>query len=445
MCASFEPILRCKPSLRVIIECVYIQLVDISERLILAIGQPGPLGVIRCLILLLPLCSTVPALVLPHIVEEEDERKHGCRRLRREDCNLSRAIFRRISRLERLRADDVSDREGAGHERTGKRTLGMARAVGRRPLIQDRESGDDGIDEVNPNENTCFVVLGEEGKQTATEDAGEGGGDQPGPAMGDSADPKADEESEEDAHNARGHIEQRCVGAREAESGNQGCRVRGHHSTGDGDLRDTGVSDREIGGANRTSEHTYQHGDYRNEPQLNVAYSLPDLFYVKVTAPHPGLVDADVVQKGDLLAVGQPLCLHRRVGQEEEGQCASNGRDQPENKEHDAPALEGWILDMLEAKGDQTTQDLCHPQTDIPQRESGRRFAFGVVLTAQQHQRRTNRRLKDAEEDASDQKSGIVTGARTGRRSNPPEKDICSEPFGWRSLLQKNYWRTSRR
>jgi hypothetical protein len=42
----------------------------------------------------------------------------------------------------------------------------MARTVGSGPLVENGEGGDHGVHEVNAYEDTCFVVLGEKGKQT---------------------------------------------------------------------------------------------------------------------------------------------------------------------------------------------------------------------------------------------------------------------------------------
>lgn len=95
----------------------------------------------------------------------------------------------------------------------------MAGAVGHSPLVDDGEGGDDCVDEVDPDQDTGFVALGQEGEQGAADDAGNGAEDVPGPAVGGFADAEANEEGEEDANDAPWGVEEGGDGACEAEAG----------------------------------------------------------------------------------------------------------------------------------------------------------------------------------------------------------------------------------
>ena len=93
---------------------------------------------------------------------------------------------------------------------------------------------------------------------------------------------------------------------------------------------------------------------------------------------------------------------------------------------------------MLEAERDQTTQNLCDPESQVPQHEPRGLLGLGVVLAADEHQGRTDGRLEDAQEDPRHQECGVVVRAGRGSGSDAPEEDIDTEPLRGRHFLQED-------
>lgn len=94
------------------------------------------------------------------------------------------------------------------------------------------------------------------------------------------------------------------------------------------------------------------------------------------------------------------------------------------------------MVNMLEPKGYQATNDLGHSQTIIPEGEARCLLAFCIVLTADQHQRRANRGFEDTQEDTGRQEGRIVFGSCGGCSGNSPKSDIYTEPLGGGDFLQ---------
>lgn len=112
----------------------------------------------------------------------------------------------------------------------------MTGTVGHGPLIQDGEGGNNGIDQVNTDEDTGFVALREEGEKATADNAGNSAEGVPGPAVRGSADTKADEEGEEDTDNSGGHVEKGGDGAGVSKPGDESGGVGGYNTARNRDL-----------------------------------------------------------------------------------------------------------------------------------------------------------------------------------------------------------------
>lgn len=91
---------------------------------------------------------------------------------------------------------------------------------------------------------------------------------------------------------------------------------------------------------------------------------------------------------------------------------------------------------MLESERDDTADNLSNTQTHIPEGKPGCLFTARIILATQQHQGWTHGRLEDTEENSCDQQTAVVGGAGRGSRSDAPEKDVTSEPFGRGGFLE---------
>lgn len=96
--------------------------------------------------------SSIPALVLPDVVQVQHERHDRSRRLRGQHCNFRRAVIRCVPRLEGLRPDDITDGERARDGGGGESPFRLAGTVGGSPVVDDWEGSDDGVDEVDADE-----------------------------------------------------------------------------------------------------------------------------------------------------------------------------------------------------------------------------------------------------------------------------------------------------
>lgn len=92
---------------------------------------------------------------------------------------------------------------------------------------------------------------------------------------------------------------------------------------------------------------------------------------------------------------------------------------------------------MLEAEGDETTEDLTYTKARVPDAEARRLFSLGVVLATDDHQRGTNGCLEDSQKDSSDHQCRIVFDGGGGSGDNTPKENICPKPFSSWNLLKK--------
>lgn len=96
---------------------------------------------------------------------------------------------------------------------------------------------------------------------------------------------------------------------------------------------------------------------------------------------------------------------------------------------------------MLEAKGDDASNDLSAAQTQVPEGKTRSLLLLRIVLTAQKHQGGSNGGLEDTEEDSRGEQRWVVFGTGRGSSSDAPEGYIDSQPFGRGDLLQQVYCR----
>lgn len=125
-----------------------------------------------------------------------------------------------------------------------------------------------------------------------------------------------------------------------------------------------------------------------------------------------------MLQESDFLSIGQPLGLHRGVGDEEQNADADENGDDTEGDEHDAPASEAGAGDVLEAVGDGAADDLAEAQSEVPEGEARGGLGLGVVLAADEHEGGTDGGLEDAEEDAGHEEGLVVVRGGTASRGN---------------------------
>lgn len=98
------------------------------------------------------------------------------------------------------------------------------------------------------------------------------------------------------------------------------------------------------------------------------------------------------------------------------------------------------MLHVLEAEGDDASNDLAYAEAAVPETESGGLLGLGVPLTTDEHEAGCDGCFKDAEEDARDEQGVIVEGGGGAGRGNAPEEDVGGEPFGHRDLLEEVAW-----
>ena len=92
---------------------------------------------------------------------------------------------------------------------------------------------------------------------------------------------------------------------------------------------------------------------------------------------------------------------------------------------------------MLEAKGDETTDNLTETETKIPEGKPGSLLGFGVPLTADEHQGRGNGSLEYAKEDTGHQQTVIIVSSSATGSGDTPENDVGTKPLGGRYNLEK--------
>lgn len=107
-------------------------LVSVAELLVLPVRHVGPCLGGHVGILLLTLRRA--PLVLPDVVQEQNERDHGTSGLGGHDGDLGGAELGFVLLLEGLGADDVAEGEGSTDNGGGESTLSGATNVGHNPL-----------------------------------------------------------------------------------------------------------------------------------------------------------------------------------------------------------------------------------------------------------------------------------------------------------------------
>lgn len=106
--------------------------------------------------------SSVPPLIFPDIIQIQHER-HDCSScLRSQHRDLRRVIARGVSGLKSLRADDITNGERACDDGAGEGPFRLPATIGRGPMVDDGQRGDDGVYEIYAHEEACSVAAGEE-------------------------------------------------------------------------------------------------------------------------------------------------------------------------------------------------------------------------------------------------------------------------------------------
>lgn len=90
---------------------------------------------------------------------------------------------------------------------------------------------------------------------------------------------------------------------------------------------------------------------------------------------------------------------------------------------------------MLEAKRDQTANDLSKPKTEVPETKPRRLLGLCVVLATNNHQRRTDSGFEYPEEDSRDNKRSVVFDTSRACNNDTPDDNIETQPFSSGQLL----------
>lgn len=181
---------------------------------------------------------------------------------------------------------------------------------------------------------------------------------------------------------------------------------------------------------------THKNDGQSQEVHLWITQGLQNLLGPELAALNAGMIDTNVLQQGNFLAIGEPLCLHGRVGDEEEdGETDEDGYDSKDDK-HDAPAGEGSTLgNVLEGIGHSTTKDLAQAETKVPEGEARSLLGLGVPLAANQHERGSHGGLEKTQEHSRHQESPVVERSSTTGSGDAPESHVDAQPLGsWNHL-----------
>lgn len=170
------------------------------------------------------------------VVDEEGDGHDSSTGLGGHDSDLGRAVVGSISGLEGLGPNDVTNGEGTSNERSGDCSLGVAGDVGHGPLVDDGEGTGDGVDEIDTSKETCTVLGGEEGHQTATNHTRNTAESEPGPTVFSVADAVTNNQGGDDGDNTAGHVEEGSAVRAEAEALDESRGVGGDHTRGDRNL-----------------------------------------------------------------------------------------------------------------------------------------------------------------------------------------------------------------
>ena len=117
------------------------------------------------------------------------------------------------------------------------------------------------------------------------------------------------------------------------------------------------------------------------------------------------------------------------VRQPEKGHDSQEHCDAAQHHEHDPPAFESGVCDMLKAERQETADNLAGAQSAVPEREPGSLFGLGVPSTAYEYQRGNNTSLEYSKEDARRQQTPVVFGSRSRCSGDAPEDNVYTEDF----------------
>ena len=164
--------------------------------------------IINCAILPLDATSSPTLRVCISIEQEQHKPHHRSSTKTSQHRNLRRSILRGILCLKRLWTKDITNAEAARDNRDAKCTLRLPCDITCCPVIDDRQTGSDRVDEIYACEDAGPIVNGYEGHQGAADDAGDEDGDDPGPSVGGVADAVACDDGGADGDDTGGRVEQ---------------------------------------------------------------------------------------------------------------------------------------------------------------------------------------------------------------------------------------------
>lgn len=126
------------------------------------------------------------------------------------------------------------------------------------------------------------------------------------------------------------------------------------------------------------AREAYQNSDHKHKIDLRILCQLHRLRHLELLILHAGLVLADPLQHPNDLPLLEKVCAHRGVGEAEECPNADEYGHEPKDDEHDSPAFERGVLDVLKAVRDYAADDLAEPESAVPEPEACRLFLLGV-------------------------------------------------------------------
>lgn len=159
---------------------------------------------------------------------------------------------------------------------------------------------------------------------------------------------------------------------------------------------------------------------------------------------HAGLVACHMLQKSDLLRLGDPLGRHWVFWQEHVGRNADNDSAESQDDKHDPPICYGncAVANELEAEGSECADNLTNSYAAVPDAEPQGLLLPGVPLTANEDQARPNGSFEDTEEDSRDQESVVIVYSCYGSGRNAPQEYISGQPLGGRDFAEDESYHT---
>lgn len=157
-----------------------------------------------------------------------------------------------------------------------------------------------------------------------------------------------------------------------------------------------------------------------------VKEDLKHLRWFELVIDHARLVACHMLQKGDLLRLGDPLGRHWVLWQEDVGRNADNDGAESQNDKHDPPICYGncIVADELETEGGECADDLANAHAAVPDAEPQGLLLPRVPLTANEDQAWPNGSFEDAEEDSRDQEGVVIVYSCHGGSRNAPQEYV---------------------